>query len=152
MKEIKLDLLRWYSRPVIKLYGVEALIDTGAEIPVFSLSEHELKRLFNAELLLKRGAVRGFGGEFTGAVYRLYDFRIDELYYPKMKVLVPDDLSNGFFRMILSASMFHNLSCNIDFKNHQLSIVVPENESLRRDIRVLDSQGNEHIMTNTNPL
>lgn len=148
MKEIKLDLLRWYSRPVIKLYGVEALIDTGAEIPVFSLEEQVLRRLFNAELLLKNGSVRGFGGEFRGSIYQLYDFRIEELYYPKIRVLVPNDLSNGFFRMILSASMFHNLSCNIDFKNHQLTIVVPDNESLQRDIRVLDGQGREHILTN----
>lgn len=44
MKGYTLSLNYNYKRPVIKLYGIDTLIDTGAVIPVFSIPEELLKK------------------------------------------------------------------------------------------------------------
>ena len=46
MKEIELSLSKNENRPVIRLYGRNTLIDTGALIPVFSFTEELLRTRF----------------------------------------------------------------------------------------------------------
>ena len=47
MKEFSIPLKKKYERPIIEIYGLSALIDTGAVIPVFSIEPAIIKKFFN---------------------------------------------------------------------------------------------------------
>lgn len=59
MKEFTLDLVKNYQRPIIKLYGITTLIDTGAVIPTVSLPIPILEKAFNAQLVLNEARIGG---------------------------------------------------------------------------------------------
>ena len=44
MKEFSIPLKKDYERPVIELYNLSTLIDTGAIIPVFSMEVSNIKK------------------------------------------------------------------------------------------------------------
>lgn len=50
------------------------------------------------------------------------------------------------YHIILSATMFHNLIYEIDIKNHKLNIIVPDDESTVRNLRIEDTNGKLHIL------
>lgn len=74
MKEFTLDLVKNYQRPIIKLYGITTLIDTGAVIPTVSLPIPILEKAFNAQLVLNEARIGGFGGGCNGKVFSLKIF------------------------------------------------------------------------------
>lgn len=57
-----------YRRPVIKIQGVDALIDTGAVIPMFYFPPKILEESFNGiDLIFEEAKVSGIGnGEVRG--------------------------------------------------------------------------------------
>jgi len=89
VKEFSVDLIPSFQRPVVKLYEMTTLIDTGAVIPTFSLSPELLKSMFNAKLLFKNAHIGGFGGNCAGDIYSLENFKIGKLNFDVLEVFVP---------------------------------------------------------------
>lgn len=140
MKEFSINLLPNYQRPIIKLYGTTALIDTGAVIPTFSLPTKILENFFNAKIVLDNAKIKGFGGICQGKIYLLENFKIGELIFEKIEVFVPNTTVT-LHPFLLSASMFAGLKYCIDTIESKLTIEIPDNEDFNRNFFIKDLKG-----------
>ena len=148
MKQMTLQLDSRQQRPVVRLKnGLRALLDTGAYIPVWTDDEDILVENLGASLITKDVSFSGFGGEARGNLYKV-SLNVGELYYPNMTIIVNQDLDTPF-NLILSATMFQNLIYEVDDKNHRMNIMVPDEESMVRSLRIEDSGGQIHILCNS---
>lgn len=147
MKQFILELNKDYQRPIVQLetrYGIEVLLDTGAYFPVWTASE-ELLVAIGSELVTKGITFGGFGGTTVGNLYKLKVFEFGDLVFPDMPIIACSDMGSVPFYMILSATMFSDLIYEIDDKNHKLSITVPNDESIVRNLVIKDSKGGLHV-------
>lgn len=148
MKQMTLQLDSRQQRPVVRLKnGLRALLDTGAYIPVWTDDEDILVENLGASLITKDVSFSGFGGEARGNLYKV-SINVGELYYPNMTIIVNQDLDTPF-NLILSATMFQNLIYEVDDKNHRMNIMIPDEESMVRNLRIEDSGGQIHILCNS---
>lgn len=147
MKQFVLDLEEQFQRPVTKIDGMVALIDTGALIPVISMEEKDLIDIFHAEKVLDNTKISGFGGECCGKVYSIDQLVVGELIFPNLHVFVPDESMNRF-DIILSATMFHNLRQDIDYINKKMTVFIPEKEQNVRNLKIYDENGDLHLLLN----
>ena len=148
MKQMTLQLDSRQQRPVVRLKnGLRALLDTGAYIPVWTDDEDILVENLGAALITKDVSFSGFGGEARGNLYKV-SLNVGELYYPNMTIIVNQDLDTPF-NLILSATMFQNLIYEVDDKNHRMNIMIPDEESMVRSLRIEDSGGQIHILCNS---
>ena len=148
MKQMTLQLDSRQQRPVVRLKnGLRALLDTGAYIPVWTDDEDILVENLGASLIAKDVSFSGFGGEARGNLYKV-SLNVGELYYPNMTIIVNQDLDTPF-NLILSATMFQNLIYEVDDKNHRMNIMIPDEESMVRSLRIEDSGGQIHILCNS---
>ena len=60
MREFSIPLKRKYERPIIELYKLPALIDTGAVVPVFSIFPVIIEKFFDAKIILPNKFIGGF--------------------------------------------------------------------------------------------
>lgn len=137
-----------FQRPIIYLnnwYRLNALLDTGALFPVWTAPEEALISI-GAAKIKENVKFSGFGGETYGNLYRLKSVSIGKLIFPEMAIISCNDLKNVPYHIILSATMFHNLIYEIDIKNHKLNIIVPDDESTVRNLRIEDTNGKLHIL------
>ena len=118
MKEFSISLLQKYERPIIKLYNLSALIDTGAVIPVFSIDPDIIAKYFETKLILKDGSISGFGGDERGSVYSIKNFKIGDLIFNDFEVFVPHE-PRLKFPFLLSATLFYGMSYEIDTINEK---------------------------------
>ena len=148
MKQMTLQLDSRQQRPVVRLKnGLRALLDTGAYIPVWTDDEDILVENLGASIITKDVSFSGFGGEARGNLYKV-SLNVGELYYPNMTIIVNQDLDTPF-NLILSATMFQNLIYEVDDKNHRMNIMIPDEESMVRNLRIEDSGGQIHILCNS---
>ena len=140
---IRLD--KFEGRPVLRLDNdIAALLDTGAEIPVYTLGAESLKLIYDAELVLENVSIGGFGGKHYGDVYKLKFFRLGNLVYPNIHIFVTD--FDNRFPFILSASMFYGLIYEVDTKRHALTVRIPDDESEVRNLRIVREDGGLYVM------
>ena len=145
MRQMTLKLDRSQQRPVVIVGdGMTALLDTGAYIPVWTDDENVLVEKLGAELVAKGVTFTGFGGRAIGNLYKV-TLWVGDLISPDMTVISNDDLEVPF-NMILSATMFQNLIYEIDDKNHRLNITIPDEESMVRNLRIINSDGRIHVL------
>lgn len=148
MKQMTLQLDSRQQRPVVRLKnGLRALLDTGAYIPVWTDDEDILVENLGASLITKDVSFSGFGGEARGNLYKV-SLNVGELCYPNMTIIVNQDLDTPF-NLILSATMFQDLIYEVDDKNHRMNIMIPDEESMVRSLRIEDSGGQIHILCNS---
>ena len=140
LTEFSLDLLNFYERPIVQLYGLNALIDTGAMVPVFSLPVSVLVRTFGATLSLDGAEVGGFGGKCRGRVYSLKDFRVGVLLFETLEAFVPD-VPVTKHPFLLSASMFYGTAYTFDTVNFRFSVRIPDGMSRSRKFVLKDLRG-----------
>ena len=117
-------LLKNSTCPIINipnLMGINALIDTGASIPVWTADASILTRIMRAKLCLKDTYITGFGGRCYGDVYKI-DFNLGGISFPDMPIFTARIGGNNK-QMILSASMFTGLQYIIDDANKEFKIV-----------------------------
>ena len=76
MKEFSVPLLNKYERPIIELYNLPTLIDTGAVIPVASVYPSIFEKYFETTLIVENQFIGGIGGLERGAVYSIAEFKI----------------------------------------------------------------------------
>ena len=139
MSEFTIKMYPYNQRPVFPLYGMPALFDTGAIIPVTSLSVKFLKEHFGAEYVIK-GSIRGIGGEVSGEVYSLKNFMIGDITYETLEVFHPDNVDPKF-SFILSATLFYGYEYGINttIGNKQtLTLRIPDEQSTKRVFHIKD--------------
>ena len=135
MKEFSIPLLKQYERPIIELYNLPTLIDTGTVIPVFSLYPAIFEKYFDSKLILENQFIGGFGGFEKGSVYSISEFKIGDLIFENFEVFVP--LSPKFrYPFLLSATLFYGMDYEFDTINGKFIVRMNENQSFKRDFKI----------------
>ncbi|MBR2215953.1 MAG: hypothetical protein IJ849_09375 [Selenomonadaceae bacterium] len=135
MLTIRIPLLEFDKRPVVKLYNMDALIDTGAYIPTFTTSATFLLNNFQAKVLFEKVPVGGIGGIAQGKIYRLQNFRVGRLNFECLDVFVPDKKRLDY-EFLLSATMFYGFSYGFNAENKCFEINMPDAALLSRKFEV----------------
>ena len=141
MKEFSLPLVEKYTRPVIKLYNLPALIDTGAIIPVISIFPSIFEKYFESKLILENGTISGIGGDEFGAVYSLTNFKIGDLNFKDFEVFVPYE-PRLQFPILLGATLFHSMIYEIDTLNQKFTVRMNDDQPLNREFKIKKVKGN----------
>ena len=137
MKEFSIPLLSKYERPIIELYKLPTLIDTGALIPVVSMFPVLLEKYFDFKIILPKEFVAGFG---TGAVYSLAEFKVGELTFTGFEVFVPEE-PRLKFPFLLSATLFHGMAYEVDTINQKFTVRMQDDQPLERDFKIREIRG-----------
>lgn len=140
MKEFTIPLKKKYERPIIELYGLSALIDTGAVIPVFSREPEFIRKFFDSKLILKDGFIGGIGGYEKGSVYSIKNFEIGELKFKDFEVFVPLN-PRIRFPFLLSATLFYGMDYEFDTINGKFIVRMKDEQSFERDFKIKDLDG-----------
>ena len=145
MKQMTLDLDESQQRPIIMLgNGLDALLDTGALIPVWVGEESVLTRGLKAQLVKRTVPFFFFFVKTYGNLYKV-TIQVGELLYPNMHIIACNEW-NASFHMILSATMFSNLIYEIDEYNHKFNVTVPDSESSIRHLKIVDKNGKIYVL------
>lgn len=147
MKQFTLRLDATQQRPVVLLKNtLTALLDTGAYIPVWTDEEDILTSVMGGKLVKRNVPFTGFGGMAYGNLYQV-TLEIGDLVFPNMHIVANSEL-NTSYNLILSATMFDGLIYEIDTKTHRLSLSVPDEESIVRNLRIVDKNEKVYILNN----
>lgn len=108
MKTLEIELQPPFWRPIIRLYGYAALVDTGAVVPVVSLPRALMIKRFQAKLIKDNVSVGGFGGgNSVGDLYSLNNFYIHKFHFKTLECFVPYKPDKDF-PIILSVPLFYH--------------------------------------------
>lgn len=137
------------SRPLIMVTAnnknIVALVDTGAEVPVFT-KEEDLLQALGFKRLDGKHLLEGFGG--SGVLCNIYSgtIRIGNIIYPNFRILAGPKRKG--FGIVLSASMFSEFSMTID---NLSSTFILENNSNQTcyNITIRDDSGNSTVLENS---
>lgn len=148
MRQMTLDLDKSQQRPVVMLgNGLKALLDTGAYIPVWVGGERTLIEGLGAEFVKRNVSFTGFGGTAYGNLYKV-TIQVGDLLYPNMHIIASNDFDVPF-HIILSATMFSHMVYEIDDYNHKFNISVPDQESVVRNLCIVDRNGKPYVLCNS---
>ena len=140
MKEFSIPLKKSYQRPVIELYNLSTLIDTGAVIPVFSIVPAVFEKYFESKLILENRFIGGFGGEERGSVYSIKNFQVGELIFNDFEVFVPDE-PRLKFPFLLSATLFYGMKYTFDMINNNLIVRMKDEQKFEREFKIKELNG-----------
>ena len=135
MKEFSIPMKKNYQRPVIELYGLPTLIDTGSVIPVFSIYLPILEKYFECKKILDDGFIEGFGGEERGAVYSIKNFQVGELIFNDFEVFIPRE-PHIRFPFLLSATLFYGMEYTVDTINEKFIVRMKDEQNFERDFKI----------------
>ena len=135
MKEFSIPMKKDYQRPIIELYNLPTLIDTGSVIPVFSIYPPILEKYFEIKLILENESIEGFGGKERGSVYSIKNFKIGELIFNDFEVFVPRD-PHLKFPFLLSATLFYGMEYTVDTINNNFIVRMKDEQSFERDFKI----------------
>ena len=138
------------QRPVINLYGNEAIIDTGAIIPMVSFSKEIVKLAWNADLVKSDIEIGGIGGKTKGSIYTLHNFQIGDLIFDDLDVFI-SDIPTIKYSFLLSATMFYgtNFSFEMINSNNQNFIVeVPDDFDYHIKFKIIELKGDLYAQIN----
>lgn len=137
MRQITLNLDENFLRPITILtafHKLKALVDTGADFPVWIEDKEVLEKL-GAVSLHKKVLFTGFGGNVQGELYRLDlifgNSLNNSIVYNKMPIIACDQLNSTNYQIILPATIFENMIYQIDNINHKLNIDIPDGQVSR---------------------
>lgn len=140
MKEFSLELSKDYQRPIIKIDNLDAIIDTGAMIPTFSIPAPIIEKLFDAKKILSNGVISGFGGDCKGAVYEIKEFTVGELKFRPFQFFVPN-IPVTKHPFLLSASMFYGTDYDFNTIEGKFVVRVNNDADLIRSFQLKDLSG-----------
>lgn len=120
-------------KPIVSLdwfTGCRALIDTGADIPVWISDIDILESLGGRpDEKYKTVGINGFGGQNEAPLYRV-DFQMKDIIYPNMPIACVK-LKGINAQIILSANNFKKMIYEIDTVNNKVNINIPDNQPSR---------------------
>lgn len=140
MKEFSIPLKKDYQRPVIEIYNLPTLIDTGSVIPVFSIFPSIFEKYFETKLILENYSIEGFGGEERGSVYSIKNFEIGELTFKNFEVFVPRE-PRLKFPFLLSATLFYGMEYTVDTIGGNFTVRMKDEQNLERDFKIKELRG-----------
>ena len=140
MKEFSIPLKKDYERPVIELYNLSTLIDTGAIIPVFSMEVSNIKKYFDIKLVLQDGFIGGFDGIVRGSVYSIKNFEVGKLIFNDFEVFVPKK-PRLQYPFLLSATLFHGINYEIDNINGNFVVRMKDEQKFEREFKIKELRG-----------
>ena len=140
MKEFSIPLKKDYQRPVIELYNLPTLIDTGSVIPVFSIFPTTIEKYFETKLILENGFIEGFGGDEKGSVYSIKNFQVGELIFKDFEVFVPE-IPKLQFPFLLCATLFYGMEYTCDTINGNFIVRMKDEQSFERDFKIKELHG-----------
>ena len=140
MKEFSIPMKKDYQRPVIELYKLPTLIDTGSVIPVFSIFPAVFEKYFETKLILENETIEGFGGKERGSVYSIKNFEVGELTFKDFEVFVPRE-PHVKFPFLLSATLFYGMEYTFDTINGNFIVRMKDEQNLEREFRIKDIHG-----------
>ena len=140
MKEFSIPMLADYQRPVVKLYNLPTLIDTGSLVPVFSMYPEIFQKYFDSKLIMENRVIGGFGGNEAGAVYSIKNFKIGELNFNNFEVFVPIEPKIKF-PFLLSATLFHGMNYEVDNLNSRFVVRMKDEQKLEREFKIRELRG-----------
>ena len=149
MKEFSLKL-NGHQRPVVNLYGMETIIDTGAVVPMVALSEDIVKLAWDAELVKTNVEIGGISGKVKGKIYTLHNFTVGELIFDDLDVFISNNPSIQY-SFLLSASMFYGTNYSFDMinKDNQIfTVEMPDDFNLHRKFKLVDVKGSLYAQIN----
>lgn len=148
MEQFSLELNDEMQRPVVYLenwHGLNALLDTGAIFPIWTVDEGILIELGGKSV--KRDVnFAGFGGEAIGNLYQIPYITVGRLTFPRMHIIAYKLKEDVPYHIILSATMFRHLRYEIDDKKHCLNVSIPDGEGLVRNLVIEDKEGKLHVL------
>lgn len=134
-------------RPIIELnlfVGCLALIDTGAEIPVWVGEEDQLAALTGVSPTGVRSSIGGFGGASEGNVYRM-TWVFEGLHYIEMPI-VACNMKNISWDIVLPATMFDGMRYTVDNIRGEMIFEIQDNQTVRH-LKLLVKDGSIHIFS-----
>lgn len=134
-------------RPIIELnlfVGCLALIDTGAEIPVWVGEEDQLAALTGVSPTGVRSSIGGFGGASEGNVYRM-TWAFEGLHYIEMPI-VACNMKNISWDIVLPATMFDGMRYTVDNIQGEMIFEIQDNQTVRH-LKLLGKDGSIHIFS-----
>ena len=140
MKEFAMPLKKDYQRPVIELYKLPTLIDTGSVIPVFSIFPSIFEKYFESKLILENESIDGFGGKERGSVYSIKNFEIGELKFKDFEVFVPER-PRLQFPFLLSTTLFYGMNYEFDTINEKFIVRMKDEQNFERDFKIKEFRG-----------
>ena len=140
MKEFSIPMKKDYQRPIIELYNLPTLIDTGSVIPVFSIYPPILEKYFEIKLILENESIEGFGGKERGSVYSIKNFQVGELIFKDFEVFVPRD-PHLKFPFLLSATLFYGMEYTVDTINNNFIVRMKDEQNFERDFKIKNLHG-----------
>lgn len=135
MKEFSIPMKKDYQRPVIELYNLPTLIDTGSVIPVFSIFPTILEKYFEIKLILENETIEGFGGAERGSVYSIKNFEIGDLIFKDFEVFVPKE-PRIKYPFLLSTTLFYGMEYTVDTINNNFIVRMKDDQNLERDFKI----------------
>lgn len=140
MKEFSIPLKKDYQRPVIELYNLSTLIDTGAVIPVFSMEVPNIQKYFETKLILDDGYIGGFDGIVKGSVYSIKNFQVGELIFNDFEVFVPKK-PRLQYSFLLSATLFFGMEYTFDMINNNFIVRMKDEQKFEREFKIKNLNG-----------
>ena len=135
MKEFSIPMKKDYQRPVIELYNLPTLIDTGSVIPVFSIFPSTLEKYFEIKLILENESIEGFGGKERGSIYSVKNFKIGKLIFNDFEVFVPRE-PHLKFPFLLSSTLFYGMEYTFDTINGNFIVRMKDEQNFERDFKI----------------
>ena len=120
MEKITIDLQKDRIRPVVEFMGLNALIDSGADISVCNLTANVFELIFEYESKT-RSHITGFGGKCEGYGYLVKKINVGTETFYDVPFFVPDVVTSEE-NFVISGSVFQNYAYEIDMKNHVMTL------------------------------
>lgn len=108
---------------IIEVYGMPAVMSSGASFPIAYLPAEEVKEKWNGTIIIPDFAIKGLYGALRGDIYRLKDFYItDDFIYDHIDMFVPKKTEKAGFTFC--PSMFEGIECG--FTQDSFILEIPE--------------------------
>ena len=106
MLKFSLPLNRAYTRPILNLYNVKALVDFGAESLIIDMTDEAITNLFKGTLIRNDISVCGIAPEkIAGKLYCLREFRIGEMEFQNIPAIAAP-IADAGIDIILGSSLY----------------------------------------------
>ena len=134
MKEFIKKISYSEDQPCVVLEnGLQALIDTGAKIPVWTKTEELLLAYYpDAERVLDTVEIGLLEGMAKGSIWKI-DLIFEKLIYPRIPIFVCNS-SEVEYTFLFSNSMFRKLEIRLDQFEDTFHVIIPDGESEIRNL------------------
>ncbi len=134
MKELKYDFVNGRIRTVIRLNGMEMLVDPGAEISISTFSKNYFYKHYKVLGERRNENVKGCNSPMPGTILILDEFVIGELKIIGMPILIPDGYTYFRTPILLGSDLFKycNIDCLISYSTDQVIMYIHDDNTTRK--------------------